>query len=62
MRRSTKWFQAKSQQDTLANFAKVRTIVKTGPQMKTEPKSPIDPEGNRYFVVGKSEIGGEEVV
>ena len=62
MRRSTKWFQRESSQETLANFSKARTIIKTGPTMKTEPTKPTNAEGKKYFVVGESEVGGEEII
>jgi len=62
-RMSTNWFKAKASQSTSAGMSRLSTLAQTGPTPKTETRNRLkDEEGNTFFLVGVSEIGGEEIV
>jgi hypothetical protein len=61
---STNWFKIKSDQQTATNVSRLPVIARTGPTPDTASREnrEQDQEGNSFFVVGKSEIGGEEII
>ena len=60
--RRTSWFTRNSQQSLSAKLATFPTINKSGPvPVLTESKT-TKPPSEKYFVVGKTKVGGEEVV
>lgn len=60
---STRWFQSKSQQQTAIGVAKLPVIARTGPRPDNSTSDrKQDEEGNSFFIVGESEIGGEEII
>ena len=62
--RATTWFTSQIVQDTRANISQLPVIVAVGPNVQPEPDK-RDKERQRsqkVFEVGKTEIGGDEVV
>lgn len=62
MRTSHNWFQGKSEQNTFSRLAELPTMVLSGPGMGAHRPREKNKDDNGFFVVGKTEIGGEEVV
>lgn len=60
---STNWFNIKSQQQTAVNVARLPVIARTGPKPQgSRNNRQQDNDGNKFFVVGESVVGGEEIV
>ena len=60
---STDWFHRKASQSSSAGMTKLTTMAKTGPSPSTETRArEEDEEGIKFFVVGESEVGGEEII
>jgi hypothetical protein len=62
MSKRSVWFQKNTQQGVFMKIAAIPTLNKNGPtQVLTDNKKPKSPD-DKYFVVGKSKVGGEEVI
>ncbi len=59
--KSSQWYNNKSQQSILRNVSRVPVIVRTGPAADGTERTRTVSE-KEYFIVGKSCVGGEEVV
>jgi hypothetical protein len=61
--KSRAWFSQRSYQQTYSRVAEIPAIVLHGPN-QTEPqdRKMEDKEGRKLFIVGKTKVGGEEVV
>lgn len=62
MKKSQRWFEARSAQDVRSRVSTLPLLAKAGPNATSEPKPDSNAEGKGYFKVGKSIVGGEEVV
>lgn len=62
MKRSDRWWQSKAVQDTRARVATLPVLARVGPDNPSEPTRDRNSKNEMYFEVGKSEVGGEEVV
>lgn len=60
-RRST-WFTKNSQQGVFTRMSTLPTINRSGAVQIIGENKPIIPPEEKYFVVGKSKVGGKEVV
>jgi hypothetical protein len=56
------WYSRTTQQGVFMKVATLPAIIRNGPvQSLTDAKKP-KPSSEKYFVVGKTPIGGDEVV
>jgi len=62
MKRSDRWFLSRATQDTRTRVATLPVLAQLGPNNTSEPTRDRNQKDEKYFEVGKSEIGGEEVV
>ncbi len=63
MRRSEAWFSNKNSQEALEEgVALYPTVVVVGPNSNAQPVTDRNSKGEEIFVVGKSEVGGDEVI
>ena len=62
MKRSDRWFTEKAVQDTRTNVATLPVLARVGPDNPSEPTSDRNEKNERYFEVGKSKVGEEEVI
>lgn len=62
MKKSQRWFETRNTQDTRSRVATLPVLAKAGPNTASEPKPDSNTEGKGYFRVGKSVVGGEEIV
>ena len=56
------WFQKTAQQGVFMKVASIPTLNKSGPVQALTENKKIKPPSEKYFVVGQSKVGGEEVV
>lgn len=64
MPNAARWFTQNSAKNTSANLASLPVIAASGPNTQTQPdiQDKTRKTSKRYFVIGKSVIGGEEEV
>jgi hypothetical protein len=64
MKNSIRWFNKNAEQSTRKNFESTKVISMMGPHCQSQVSQyEIEKVNNeKYFIVGDSEIGGEEVV
>lgn len=62
MKRSDLWLTQRLVQDTRTNVANLTVLEKIGPNNLSEPSPQENKKGEKYFIAGKSVVGGEEVV
>jgi hypothetical protein len=62
MRTSTSWFQQSAQQGVFMKAATLRPINRSGPVQTHGKKRKVRNPRERYFVVGKTVVGGDEIV
>jgi len=63
MSTSRTWFQKNANQNMTANLSKLPTLAMTGHSAGANPNNTNkDKNGNNAFVVGKTVVGGEEVI
>lgn len=62
MKKADRWFQTQASQDTRTRVSILPVLAKVGPDSPAEPHRNENSKGESYFEVGKSEIGGDEVV
>ena len=63
MKVSQAWFQRNAAQNMNVNMARLPVMARSGNQSGGKPtNNNVDKQGNDAFVVGKSVVGGEEVV
>jgi hypothetical protein len=62
MKRSDRWFNERAVQDTRLRVSTLPVLARVGPDNPVEPHRDKNSKGNSYFKVGKTEVGGEEVV
>lgn len=60
--RSSQWYNNRSQQSFLGDVPRVPTIVRVGPTGSSGTQRSKKVSDEKYFIVGRSQIGGEEVV
>jgi len=62
--RATTWFAKEIVQDTRTNISQLPVIVAVGPNVQTEPDKQDKErhQSQKVFEVGKTKIGGDEVV
>jgi hypothetical protein len=59
----TNWFQRTAQQGVFMKVANLHVISKSGSiQSISNVVMPRNPDADKYFIVGKSVVGGKEVV
>ena len=56
------WFTKSAQQGVFMKTATLSTINRSGPTQAVTDNKKIKPSKEKYFVVGETLIGGEEVV
>lgn len=62
MKKPAQWFDKKSQQSIMSRVSTFPLIVRTGPNSKSvQEKTAVKP-GEKVFVVGESEVGGDDRV
>ena len=62
MKRSIRWFNQRSTQNTRTRIADLPILISTGPSAQINEERRVNEDGDEFFVVGESEVGGEEVV
>jgi hypothetical protein len=63
MKSSMVWFNSKMGQNTYVDIGSLPAIIKSGVNSNPSPDSKDkDEKGRKFFVVGKTVVGGEEVV
>ena len=62
MKRSDRWWTSRAVQDTRTRVATLPVLARVGPDNPAEPTRDRNEKDEKYFEVGKSEVGGEEVV
>jgi hypothetical protein len=63
MKKSTQWFAKNAQQTVMSKISSIHTFARTGPSNRkssTDVKTKI--LGENLFIVGESEVGGEDRV
>jgi len=62
VKRSVKWFNKRAEQNTNSRISELPLLMSLGPSSQINEQRKTDSENNKFFRVGDSEIGGEEVV
>lgn len=62
MRKSDLWFESKASQDTRSRMATLQVLGRVGPDNAAEPPREKNDKGEKFFKVGESVVGGEEVI
>jgi len=60
--KSSQWYNNKSQQSILRDVPRVPAIVRAGPSNDGTQRGKKGTQEKEYFIVGKSQVGGGEVV
>ncbi len=59
---SRSWFRKNAAQDMNVNMSRLPVLARTGHANGETTNDNLDKQGNKAFVVGKSTVGGKEVV
>jgi hypothetical protein len=63
MKFSDSWFSARSAQGMVQSGVSSLVVFNSvGPNNNSEPMKETDDDGNKFFIVGDSEVGSVEVV
>ena len=64
MKLANSWFTRRATQDTRTNIAQLPAIVASGPNIQSQPdkEGKEEQNGETYFEVGVTPVGGDEVV
>lgn len=62
MRKPTQWFVKNTQQAVMSKVSVMPVIARTGPSARSGRQTTTVKTGEKVFVVGESEVGGEDRV
>ena len=56
------WFVSRSDQRTFSRVSRLPVLARTGTSLPSNVKKDKNKDGKPFFIVGRSKVGGEEVV
>jgi len=62
MKTSDAWALRQTNQNVMVRVANLPVMARFGPRSETATRKPAKPKKDNQFIVGETELGGEEVV